>query len=120
MGEIVENKKILVVEDEDTLRKMLVLELESAGYEVHQAGDGEAALLLIKETLPDLIISDVLMPNMDGFTFYKELKKNKITSDIPVLILTARGKMEDSFRVVGADDFPQFPPFRNRQNNYKV
>ncbi len=100
-----EKKKILLVEDEDSMRHMLSLELEAAGYEVHQVGNGVAGLEYVKKFSMDLIITDVLMPEIDGFTFYKELKKSKVTSDIPVLILTARGKMEETFRVMGVDDF---------------
>ncbi len=100
-----EKKKILIVEDEDVMRRMLTLELEAAGYEVCQAAEGNAALEFATKECPDLIITDVLMPQLDGSTFYKELKKNKVTGDIPVIILTARGKMEDSFRVMGVDDF---------------
>lgn len=104
-----EKKRILIVEDEDPLRKMLALELEAAGHQVDQAENGEVALGYIKKVLPDLIITDVLMPIMDGFAFYKELKKSIVTSTIPVLVLTARGKMEDSFRVMGVDDFISKP-----------
>lgn len=102
-------KIILIAEDEPALRRMLATDLENEGYEVLSAQDGTAALAMVKNSPPDLIITDVLMPNMDGFSFYKELKKSKVTSEIPVLILTARGKMEDSFRVMGADDFVAKP-----------
>ena len=84
---------------------MLAAELEYAGYRVSQAENGVEALCLIRTMKPDLIVSDVLMPVMDGFTFYKKLKEDNATAHIPVLILTAREKMEDSFRVIGADDF---------------
>jgi CheY-like chemotaxis protein len=102
---MMDKKRILIVEDEQAMRRMLRLELEAAGYEVSEGENGKIGLQLAKELNPALIISDVLMPEMDGFTFYKELKKSKLTDQIPVLILTARGKMEDSFRVVGVDEF---------------
>ena len=98
-------KKILIVEDEPDMQQMVQMRLEAAGYKVITANNGQEGLAKVNEELPDLIISDVLMPVMDGFTFYKELKAKKATEDIPVLILTARGKMEDSFKVMGADDF---------------
>ena len=99
------SRKILVVEDEAPVAEMIKFGLERAGYKVVLAGNGEEGLFLISQHHPDLIISDILMPVMYGFTFYKELKKNPATARIPVLILTARGKMEDSFKVIGVDDF---------------
>lgn len=98
-------KYILIVDDEQDIVAVLELRLKSAGYEVITANNGKEALQRIKERLPNLIITDVLMPEMDGFVFYKELKKDKLTADIPVIILTARGKMEDAFDSVGVDDF---------------
>jgi len=98
-------KKILVVEDEQDMKNMIKLRMESAGYEIVLASNGEEGLEKVKAECPDLIITDVLMPIMDGFAFYKELKKSQALSGIPVIILTARGQMEDSFKVVGADDF---------------
>ncbi len=88
------------------------MRLEKAGYLVVTAGNGQEGLEQVQKECPDLIVSDVLMPIMDGFTFYKKLKESPSTSDIPVLILTARGHMEDSFRVMGADDFLS-KPFEN-------
>jgi len=98
-------KRILVVDDEPDIVTVLELRLKSAGYDVGVAYNGRQGLEKIRETLPDLIISDVLMPDMDGFAFYKELKKSKVTADIPIIILTARGKMEDAFEAVGVDEF---------------
>ena len=99
------SRKILVVEDEPPIAEMIKFGLERAGYKVIWAANGEEGLFLARQQNPELIISDILMPVMDGFTFYKELKKDKSMSGIPVLILTARGKMEDSFKVIGVDDF---------------
>jgi CheY-like chemotaxis protein len=100
-----EVKKILVVDDEPELREMIQMRLEAGGYQAVLATNGQEGLVLVLKEAPNLIISDVLMPVMDGFAFYKELKKNVATAQIPVLILTARGKMEDTFKVVGADAF---------------
>jgi CheY-like chemotaxis protein len=101
--------KILVVEDESDILAIIRLRLENVGYEVLTAGNGDEALNFLQRELPDLIITDVLMPVMDGFAFYKELKRSSVTSTIPVLILTSRSKMEDTFRVVGADEFVAKP-----------
>ena len=98
-------KKILIIEDELAVGMMISYWIKSLGHDAMIAADGAEGFKMAKTQTPDLIITDVLMPNMDGFTFFKELKKNKLTSNIPVIILTARGKMEDSFKVLGADDF---------------
>ncbi len=98
-------KKILIVEDEKQMQQMVSMRLKAAGYEVITADDGRQAMEQVVQYVPDLVITDVLMPVMDGFSLYKELKKGAATKDIPVLILTARGQMEDTFKVVGADDF---------------
>ncbi|MDD3375745.1 MAG: response regulator [Candidatus Omnitrophica bacterium] len=98
-------KKILLVEDEPDVSKVVSLRLRAAGYNVVTAENGQEGLDQVFKECPDLIVTDVLMPVMDGFTFYKNLKKSPTTADIPVLVLTARGHMEDSFRVMGADDF---------------
>lgn len=98
-------KKILVIEDEQPIAEMIRFGLQRAGYQVILANNGQEGLALIKPSRPDLIISDILMPVMDGYTFYKEVRKISEFNNIPILILTARGKMEDSFKVIGVDDF---------------
>ena len=100
---------ILVVDDD-----LIIIEgtrniLERRGFRVLTAQNGQAALHILKAQKPDLILTDVLMPVMDGFSFYKELKKNPATADIPVLVMTARGPMEDTFKVAGADGFMTKP-----------
>jgi len=96
---------ILIVDDEENIREMARLLLEKKGYSVATAENGAVALAILQKQRPDLVLLDVLMPEMDGYTFYKELKKDKITEDIPVLIITARGMMEDAFKVMGVDGF---------------
>jgi CheY-like chemotaxis protein len=113
------NKKILLVDDEPDVLKIVKLRLETAGYTVATAVNGQEALDCIFRECPNLVVSDVLMPIMDGFTLYKKLKSNPTTADIPVLILTARGHMEDSFRVMGADDFLA-KPFEHQELLAKV
>lgn len=97
--------KILVVDDSKEARDLIAAILDEREYSVITAAEGEEALEKIKRELPILIIADVLMPKMDGFTFFKELKKDHITARIPVIILTARAKMEESFNVIGVDGF---------------
>ncbi len=97
--------KLLIVEDETGVADMLKITLQQAGYKVLTAANGKEGLEKAFTNQPDLIITDVLMPVMDGFVFLKELKKNKLTATLPVIVLTARGQMEDTFDVYGADAF---------------
>ncbi|MFA5087846.1 MAG: response regulator [Candidatus Omnitrophota bacterium] len=98
-------KKILVVDDEADILRLIEVRLKSKGYEVVTAANGQEGLNKAQQEKPELIITDILMPEMDGFLFYKQLKKDPDLAKIPVLVLTARGKMEDTFRVMGVDDF---------------
>lgn len=81
--------KILVVDDNKNDRKLLHELLTSRHYEVSEAGNGIEALVSVEASKPDLIISDVMMPGMDGFTLLRELKKNKESMDIPLVFYTA-------------------------------
>lgn len=100
-----DKEKILVVEDEGNMRTMLALELESAGYQVFQAEDGEAGYQIAKGVKPDLILSDILMPQMDGNQLMKKLRESAFGRDIPFIVLTARGQMQDYFEMMEVDDF---------------
>ena len=90
--------RILVVDDDDSIRELLRLHLSSAGYEVLVAADAIAAGYLVLKSPPDLIITDVNMPHMDGFEFVAALKSDPSVPSIPVIFLTsvedgdARGK----------------------------
>jgi len=101
--------KILIVDDEKEITQVLRFMLEDAGYAVSTAAHGEEGLEKALSETPDLIISDILMPVMDGFAFYKELRRQPTTATTPVLILTARGQMEDAFKAVGVDEFVEKP-----------
>ncbi|HPB68206.1 MAG TPA: response regulator [Candidatus Omnitrophota bacterium] len=103
------SKKILVVEDEADLRKLIAEQLKMAGYEVFQAVDGEEGFMKAREVCPDLILSDVIMPKKDGNQFYKELKKTDFGKDIPFVILTARANMRDYFEILQVDSFMEKP-----------
>ncbi len=88
------NQKIMVVDDEVDIRNYLVDEL-SAYYKVIACEDGEKAFAILHDEQPDLIISDIMMPRMDGITFCKKVKSNILTSHIPLILLTALSKDED-------------------------
>src|SRR3989338_12116 len=98
-------KKVLVIDDDQGTLELLKGILEKAGYAVLFAKDGQEGLSKVSQEKPQLIILDVLMPTLDGFGFLKELKKDKEASRIPVVILTVRKNMEDSFLAMGADVF---------------
>ncbi len=86
--------RILVVDDDENIRDLLRLHLTSAGYEVEVAADAIVAGYRILKSPPDLIITDVNMPHMDGFEFVAALKADKSLPDIPVIFLTARESLE--------------------------
>src|SRR5213076_1054885 len=96
---------ILVVDDDQTIRELLQLHLRNAGYAVHVAEDAVEAGHLVLRSPPDLIITDVNMPHMDGFEFIAALKADKTVPDIPVIFLTSheegdyRGKSPSSCEV---------------------
>lgn len=97
------SKKILVIEDEKALAENIKSYLDMKGYEVKTANDGIAGLNLCETFSPDLVLSDVMMPEMDGFSMLKQLQK--IRSDIPVIILTGKNKLKDLFEVEGIQAF---------------
>jgi DNA-binding response OmpR family regulator len=80
--------KILTVDDEPNLLKLASLLLKKAGYDVDTAADGLEALEKVRRCRPDLILVDVTMPRMDGFTFCETLRKNAATTAIPIIMLT--------------------------------
>ena len=99
--------KILVVDDEIYIVHILDFSLGIEGYEVITALDGEQALAKVAEDKPDLIVLDIMMPKLDGYETCKALKQNPETHDIPVILLSAKGRNVDQkvgFEV-GADDY---------------
>lgn len=98
---------ILVVEDEESLATLLQYNLEKEGYEVALASDGDEALLLVEEKLPDLVVLDWMLPKVSGIEVCRRLRQKPESRNVPIIMLTARG--EDSDRVrgldTGADDY---------------
>ncbi len=96
---------ILVVEDDENLNKMMSIKLRQEQYNVFSAYDGEEALDIMDREHIDLIISDIMMPNMDGYELTKELRKANFT--LPILMVTAKSQMEDMEKcfVAGTDDY---------------
>ena len=98
---------VLVVEDEDSLATLLQYNLQKEGYEVTLAGDGEEALLMVDERLPDLIVLDWMLPKVSGIEVCRRLRQRNETRNVPVVMLTARGEESDRVRGLdtGADDY---------------
>lgn len=113
--------KILVVEDDEDILELLTYNFSSAGLEVLTAKDGYTALSAVREKHPDLIVLDLMIPELDGFEVCKELKRAKETRSIPVIMLTARGEEVD--RIVGlelgADDYV-VKPFSPRELTLRI
>ncbi len=98
------DKLILVVDDEPRMRRFIRMNLEVEGCRVIEAPDGLEALEKVREELPDVVILDVMMPNMDGFETLHDLRE---FSDVPVIMLTVRADEDDRIRglELGADDY---------------
>lgn len=101
------SRRILVVEDEAPIREMLCFVLEQKGYQAVEAEDYDTALNKLCEPYPDLILLDWMLPGGSGINLIKHLKREELTRNIPVVMLTARGEEEDKVRglEVGADDY---------------
>lgn len=107
-------KKILIVEDEESLLKLESLLLTSRGYHVEGVTTGTAALQVAVEKVPDLVLLDVMLPELDGFEVCRQIKIHPKTRHIPVIMLSARKNPEDLSRgkQVGADQYIT-KPFRS-------
>lgn len=88
-------RRILVVDDEVDIRRLVSEALEASGYEVRTAGSGEEAIRAAALQLPDLVLLDVMMPGMDGFTVYERLRAKPVDLRSPIVFLTARREIDD-------------------------
>jgi len=107
------NQKILVVDDEERMARFIRLNLEHDGFQVIEAYRGQQALEKLRTALPDLILLDVMMPDLDGFEVLKMIRE---VSKIPVIMLTAKGEEDDKVKglELGADDYIT-KPFSSRE-----
>jgi two-component system KDP operon response regulator KdpE len=107
------DKLILLVDDEPRLTTMMRMNLETDGLRVHVAASGREALDALREEMPDLILLDVMMPNMDGF---ETLRRIRLASQVPVIMLTAMNEENDRIKglELGADDYVN-KPFNYRE-----
>lgn len=99
--------KILVVDDDLAINELIKINLELAGYSVLTAFDGNKGYALAKQENPDLIVLDVMMPEVDGYTVAKRIRENEDTKDIPILMLTALNMLQNKVQGfnIGVDDY---------------
>jgi DNA-binding response OmpR family regulator len=90
--------KVLIVDDEEVIRKFLRIHLDKLGYEVMEAADGEQAIEQLGKDDFDLLICDILMPKKDGWEVIKEAKSNPKTKNMPLIVLTAKNEDSDMFK----------------------
>ena len=104
-GEV--KQKILVADDEASIRRILETRLKMVGYDVVTAEDGEEAVDVYNKTVPDLVILDVMMPEVDGYSIALKIRQTDITKDIPIIMLTALGELDDKLKGFnsGVDDY---------------
>ena len=102
---------VLVADDDDDILQLVAFRLERAGCEVIMARSGDEALRLAIEHAPDLAVLDVMMPGLDGYGVTRELRRTEQTSEMPVILLTARAEEADVARgmAAGADDYVKKP-----------
>jgi len=102
---------ILVVEDDEAIRDMIVFNLERAGYRVVEAGDTQTARVRIADDLPDLLLLDWMLPDTSGVELARSLRRDEMTRDLPIIMLTARTMEDDKVRGLdsGADDYVTKP-----------
>ncbi|MDD2833036.1 MAG: phosphate regulon transcriptional regulator PhoB [Methylotenera sp.] len=112
---------ILVIEDEPAIQELLALNIVQAGHHAIRALSAEIALSLMRETVPDLILLDWMLPGMNGLELARKLKSDALTKSIPIIMLTARGEEYDKVRglEVGADDYVT-KPFSPRELNARI
>ena len=101
--------RLVVVDDEPTIRELLTTSLRFAGFEVHAAADGTSALALVRDVEPDLVVLDVMLPDLDGFAVTRRMRERG--QQVPVLFLTARDDTADKVTglTVGGDDYVTKP-----------
>lgn len=114
-------KKILIVDDDTALRTALIRYLEKRGYAVRDAASGTEGLSSFEHDPPDLVVSDVIMPEMDGLEFCRRLRSLRTGQLVPFIFLSSRGEVEDRVQghSIGADDY-LIKPFEPRELLAKI
>ncbi len=104
-------KKILLVDDDEEILKLLTIRFKQEGFEVITAVDGEGSIKRAEEEAPHLVVLDIVMPGMDGYTVLKEMRRNPKTRDIPVIMLSGKEeeKVRDLFAFQHISDYIEKP-----------
>ncbi len=99
--------KILVIDDDQAINELIKVNLELSGYRVIQAYDGTTGFALCKQEHPAVVVLDVMMPEIDGFTVAQRIRKNETTKNIPIIMLTALSQLNDKVNGfnIGVDDY---------------
>lgn len=97
--------KILIVDDEADFAQLLAFDLKKRGYQVATASNGEEGLAKIKTEKPGLVLFDIKMPKMDGYTFVKAVRKDPATAALPMMALTSYEPMRDMFEMEGVNGY---------------
>jgi two-component system, OmpR family, response regulator MtrA len=113
--------KILIAEDDDDIRELIVFKLKTAGFDVHGVGDGESAVATAEELLPDLVVLDWMMPRMNGLDACLALRSKPEFRTLPIILLTAKGQEVDIDRgfAAGVDDYI-VKPFSPRELLHRI
>ena len=98
-------KKILVIDDDPTSNSLVSFLLKANGYTVFVAADGQEGLIRMQSEKPDLIVLDIMMPKLDGYSFLREIKKTNWQKMPFVIMLTSKDTMEDLFKLEGVTDY---------------
>jgi two-component system phosphate regulon response regulator PhoB len=111
MGGRMRGKHILIVEDEAAIREMIGFAMRRSGYELTEAANGQQAQLRVAEKVPDVILMDWMLPDVSGVELVRRLKREELTRDVPIIMLTARGGEDDKVYGLdsGADDYVTKP-----------
>lgn len=117
-NETEDRQRILLADDESSIRRILETRLKMAGYDVYTAQDGEEAVAAFNKYNPDLVVLDVMMPKMDGYGVTREIRRS---SDVPIIILTALGDVSERITglELGADDYV-IKPFSPKELEARV
>ncbi len=98
-------QNVLIVDDDRDFNQLLEFDVKRAGYETVTAFNGEEGLSKAQSERPDLILLDIKMPKMDGYTFVRHLKKEPELKDIPLIVLTSYEPMKEMFKLEGVQDY---------------
>lgn len=107
-----ETKRILCIEDETDMIELIRLILQRRGFEIQGAAGGQEGLRKVREWLPDLVLLDLMMPDMDGWEVYQQMKAEEATRDIPVIVVTAKAQNIDKvlgLHIAKVDDYVAKP-----------